>query len=485
MSEPEASGSRPDSQRPPLLIVFTSHWMAMTGLGLVLTALVLWACLLTVDLRHGEGNPYIGVGMIGVGVIFVLGLLATPFGLYRARRRLRQSIGETLTDRKPAWRRFLVFLAVISLLNALVASQMTMRAVHVMESKQFCASCHVMTPVARAHANGPHAGILCVDCHVGEGAAGFIKAKLAGTRQLYQVVTDTVHMPLATAIESGRMIPSDQTCETCHWTRKPADARLRLIRRYAEDEANTPTSTLLTMKIGGERMGGIHGAHNSEGVEIEFVARDPARQDIPLVHYRNTKTGEERTYVKAGEDAAKLAALPRIRMQCFDCHNRVGHEFQAPDRAIDEALMLGRIPANLPFAKLASLKALTAEYASSEAAAQGIPAALAAYYEHEQPQVAKAKADAIRETGAVLADIYAQNVFPELKVTWGTYKNNLGHQATPGCLRCHAGEHSTATGEQITKNCFRCHFPASVEDANPQVLEMLGLDKMLNQLEKR
>jgi nitrate/TMAO reductase-like tetraheme cytochrome c subunit len=467
------------------VIVFTSHWLAMTGLGLVLTALVLWGCLFTVELRHGEGNPYIGVGMIGVGVLFALGLVATPIGLYRARRKLRQRIGETFSDRKPGWRRFFVFLAVISILNVLVASQMTMRAVHVMESKQFCASCHVMTPVARAHARGPHAGILCVDCHVGEGATGFIKAKLAGTRQLYQVMTDTVHMPLATAIESGRMIPSDKTCETCHWTRKPADARLTLIRRYAEDEANTPTSTLLTMKIGGERMGGIHGAHNSEGVEIEFVARDPQRQDIPLVVYRNKKTGVERTYVKAGEDAAALSALPRIRMQCFDCHNRVGHEYLPPDRAVDEALMLGRIPVSLPFVKLASMKVLTAEYASSAAAAEAIPAALTAYYEREQPQVASAKAAEIREAGAVLADIYAQNVFPELRMTWGLYKSNIGHQTSLGCLRCHAGEHSTAAGEQITKNCFRCHFPASVDDANPQVLEMLGLDKMLNQLEKR
>jgi hypothetical protein len=288
-------------------------------------------------------------------------------------------------------------------------------------------------------------------------------------------------MPLATAIESGRMIPSDKTCETCHWTRKPADARLTLIRRYAEDEANTPTSTLLTMKIGGERMGGIHGAHNSEGVEIEFVARDPQRQDIPLVVYRNKKTGVERTYV----NAAALSALPRIRMQCFDCHNRVGHEYLPPDRAVDEALMLGRIPVSLPFVKLASMKVLTAEYASSAAAAEAIPAALTAYYEREQPQVASAKAAEIREAGAVLADIYAQNVFPELRMTWGLYKSNIGHQTSLGCLRCHAGEHSTAAGEQITKNCFRCHFPASVDDANPQVLEMLGLDKMLNQLEKR
>src|SRR5689334_19771651 len=123
MSDPQAPVAQGESRRFPLVIVFTSHWMALTGLGLVLTALVLWGCLFTVDLRHGQDNPYIGVGMIAIAAIFALGLVATPIGLYRARRQLRQRVGESFTDRKPAWRRFFVFLAVISILNALVASQ--------------------------------------------------------------------------------------------------------------------------------------------------------------------------------------------------------------------------------------------------------------------------------------------------------------------------------------------------------------------------
>jgi len=459
--------------------------MALTGLGLVLTALVLWACLLTVDLRNGEENPYIGVAMAAVAVLFGLGLALTPFGLYRGRRKLRQQIGDAQGQRTSAWRRFFAFLAVVSLINVLVASQMTMRAVHALESREFCASCHVMEPVARAFEQGPHAGILCVDCHVGEGARGFIEAKLGGTRELYAVLTDSVHMPLHTAIESGRIIPSEETCETCHWTRRPAAARLKLIRSYAEDATNTPQTTLLTMMIGGERMGGIHGSHHGEGIEIEFVANDPKRQDIPLVHYRNTKTGEERTYLKDGVTEASLAGQPRIKMQCFDCHNRVGHEFELPDRAVDKALTLGRMPASLPFLKKAAMQVLKTEYASSAEAAQRIPADLLAWYEREQAETARTRGQELREAGAVLADIYAHNVFPELKVTWGSYLDNSGHQSSPGCLRCHAGEHKTPAGEELTKNCFRCHFPSAVEDTDPQVLQMLGVDQMLHALEKR
>jgi hypothetical protein len=359
------------------------------------------SCLLTVELRHGEDNPYIGVRMAAVAGVFVLGLVLAPLGLHLGRRRLRQRLAAALEDRKPAWRRFLVFLTATSLVNVLIASQLTMRAVHAMESRDFCASCHVMTPEARAFPQGAHAGILCVDCHVGEGARGFLEAKLGGTRQLISVLRNSVETPIATAIASGRMVPSEETCEGCHWKQKPAAAKLRMIRRYGEDAANTPETTLLTMKIGGEEMGGIHGAHHGEGIEIDFVARDRQRQDIPLVEYRNAKSGEKRTYVKTGVDAGSLAQQPRIRMQCFDCHNRAAHAFQMPDRAIDQALMLGRISPSLPFVKKTGLAILETEYESSAAAAERIPAALSAFYEKEQPEVFRAQADEIRKAGAV------------------------------------------------------------------------------------
>ncbi len=33
--------------------------------------------------------------------------------------------------------------------------------------------------------------------------------------------------------------------------------------------------------------------------------------------------------------------------------------------------------------------------------------------------------------------LYARNVFPAMKVGWGTYPNNIGHLASQGCFRCH------------------------------------------------
>jgi nitrate/TMAO reductase-like tetraheme cytochrome c subunit len=452
---------------------------------LVLTSIVMWACLLPAQLRQGEDNPYIGLATMGIGCILILGVIITPLGLHLGRRRLEKQLASALADGRTRWGVFVVFLAVTSGLNLLIASQTTLHAVHFMEQRQFCGSCHVMTPESRAFDQGPHAGILCVDCHVGEGTRGYVQSKIQGTHQLISVLTDSVEKPIKGAIEAGLMVPSKDTCEGCHWKDQPANATLKMIRRYEEDEANTPKTTLLTMNVGGARMGGIHGVHFGEGVRIDFVAADPKRQEIPLVEYKNTKTGVDRTFVKTGSDAAKFAGQPRVEMQCFDCHSRPAHSFQLADQAVDRAITLGRMSSSLPFLKKTAVELLKAEYKTSDAAAAEIPKGLASYYEKNYPDVFKTRASDVQAAGSVLADVYSRNVFPELGVTWGTYIDNSGHRSSPGCFRCHDDEHATTSGDKITKNCFRCHFPSSVDDAQPEMLELLGLDRMLHDLKSK
>ena len=85
----------------------------------------------------------------------------------------------------------------------------------------------------------------------------------------------------------------------------------------------------------------------------------------------------------------------------------------------------------------------------------------------------------------MLADIYSRNVFPELGVDWGTYPDNRGHEDFPGCFRCHGGDHATESGETITNNCFKCHHPAAVDESEPEVLELLGVDRLLKGLDQK
>ena len=44
-----------------------------------------------------------------------------------------------------------------------------------------------------------------------------------------------------------------------------------------------------------------------------------------------------------------------------------------------------------------------------------------------------------------------------MKVTWGTYPNQLGHTVSTGCFRCHDESHKTAAGQAISQDCSTCH----------------------------
>jgi len=71
--------------------------------------------------------------------------------------------------------------------------------------------------------------------------------------------------------------------------------------------------------------------------------------------------------------------------------------------------------------------------------------------------------------------IYRRNVFPEMKVAWGTHPNNIGHEDFLGCFRCHDENHKSADGRTITQDCNACHTVLAMDETNPKVLEDLGL----------
>jgi hypothetical protein len=54
-------------------------------------------------------------------------------------------------------------------------------------------------------------------------------------------------------------------------------------------------------------------------------------------------------------------------------------------------------------------------------------------------------------------EIWSTNVFPAMKVTWGTYPSHIGHVDTQGCFRCHDDSHKTADGKVISQDCELCH----------------------------
>lgn len=470
----------------PAWFVLTRHWLSLLGVALVVTALISWLFVLPQQVRGHVDNPYAGIVVFLVlPAIFFTGLALIPIGVYLSKREIRGELSEEGFDRQRALRRIAWFFGATTLANILIGTQISYRAVKYMETPQFCgASCHTMKPELAAYRNSPHSRVECVECHVAPGAAGWISSKTNGVRQLIETVLNTSPRPIPSALESNRLVPSRETCENCHWPQKFSGVRLRLFSKFADDEANTRSETVLLMLVGGNRISGIHGAHFGPGVQIRFAAADPARQTIPWIEYRNTATGDFRKFAAdPPSDSAKV--LPTFEMQCVDCHNRPTHTFDLPERAMDKALAFGDLPVALPFIKKTGVELLKTTYTSSQEAAEKLPAALVNFYQQNYPDIYAKRADDIRQAGLSILTIYQRNVFPELKVSWGTYPNNLGHTDFPGCFRCHDGSHTAADGKTITQDCNTCHEPLAMDEASPEILKTLGLAERIQKIQKQ
>jgi len=473
------------SPRELAWFVLTRHWLSLVGAALVTTAGISWLFVLPQQIRGHVDNPYIGIVLFLIlPIVFFTGLALIPIGVYLAKHRIREGLGSRF-DRRVALRRVAWFFGITTLLNLLIGTQVTYRAMNFMETPQFCgSSCHIMKPQFTAYQNSPHSRVECVECHVAPGAAGWVSSKANGARQLIETVLGTAPRPVPSALESNRLVPARQTCENCHWPQNFAGVRLRLFSKYADDEANTRTQTVLLMMIGGNRISGIHGAHLGPGVHIRYTADRP-RQTIPIVEYRNDSTGEARKFSASDPPGNSPQALQTYDMQCVDCHNRPTHRFDLPERAMDNAMAFGEIPVTLPFIKKKGLELLKADYRSSEEAANKIPAGLVAFYQQNYPEVYRQRAQDILQTGKAVLAIYNRNVFPDLKVTWGTYPNNLGHTDFPGCFRCHDGSHTAQDGKVITQDCSTCHQSLAMDESSPEILKTLGIGEQISNIQKK
>jgi hypothetical protein len=469
--------TNPGKQKRPILILLTSHWVSMAGVALVTLAGFSWLFVLPQQLGGRVSNPYIGLLLFGaIPAVFFAGLALIPVGLALARRRVTEDFSQ-LQYRRGAWRKAGIFFAVMTVVNLVIGSQLSYRAVEHMDTSQFCGqTCHVMQPEFTAHMQPPHQAVECASCHIVPGAAGWFHAKMNGMLQLKAVVLNDFPRPIESALESNKLVSSADTCEQCHARDKIIGPRLKVIQKYKDDQTNTPIESVLLMLVGGGATGGIHGAHLGRGVHIRYAASDKKRQTIPWVQYENTESRQKRDYALASLKAETLSSLPVFEMQCVDCHNRAAHSFETAEKAIDQAVTAGQIAGSLPFVKKTGIALLKTAYTSQDEAAQKIQAAFNDFYQKNYGDVWAKQSNDVQRAGQALAAIYNRNVFPDLKVTWGTYPNNLGHMDDPGCFRCHDDSHISADKKTIPQDCGACHDLLADEEASPAILKTLGLD---------
>jgi hypothetical protein len=454
--------------------------ISLLGSAIVTASGLLIVTLFALDLLGFSGSPYLGIlAFLILPAIFVLGLILIPIGIARQKRRDRKA--EEGGASPPAFpvldlnntrtRGRAVVFVVLTLLNVVILSAATYKGVETMDSTAFCGkTCHsVMMPEDTAHERGAHASVACVDCHIGPGAGWFVKSKLSGTWQVIAVTFDLYPRPIPTPVHSLR--PARETCQQCHWPSKFVGDRLEVIDSFDNDETNTPSKTVLLLRVGGRQGSASHGIHwhVDPGVQIRYLS-DESRETIYRVEMR-TRDGKVTQFTSS--DKKPAAGAVWRTMDCVDCHNRPSHTFQPPEKEVDAAIVAGRIDRGLPFVRREGLRLLKAAYPSHEAASRGITGGLEAFYAKEYPQIAAQKAAAIEGAAAALATAYRSNVFPSMKIGWGTYPNHIGHESSPGCFRCHDDAHAAPDGKTISQDCSTCHAMLAMGEEDPEILHSL------------
>lgn len=443
------------------IVTLVGAVIAVVSFGLILFLVLLEAVA-------EQPKPYMGIiAFVILPVFLLLGLVLIAVGIIREHRRARKGKPSNLhlpqVDlNNPRHRTAFVVFSMGTIVLLGFSAFSSFKAYEYTDSDQFCGEiCHkVMEPEYTAYQYSPHARVGCVKCHIGPGAGWFVRSKLSGTYQVYAVTFNKYPRPIPTPIENLR--PAQETCEQCHWPKHFFSEKLHQNTYFLSDEQNTRWTLDLLIKIGGGNIeagptSGIHW-HMNIANELTYVHTDSQRQVIPWIRSR-TSGGKETIYRStenpiSDEDLKKYTTR---RMDCIDCHNRPTHIYHPPARSVNHIMSLGWIDPDLPSVKRIAVKALENPYTSKQVGLDSIKLVMEEYYRVNHPVVAIKKKAEIERAVVEVQKIFSRNYFPEMKVNWKMFADNIGHLFYPGCFRCHDGKHVNDDGKVLSRDCNVCH----------------------------
>jgi hypothetical protein len=438
------------------------HPLAIAGALITTASAVVFVALVIAMLAGLFHNPYAGlVVFVAIPACFAVGLVLIPVGMRLRRRQLERDPAAAadwpvLDFRRASVRRTGLMIAALTAVNIVILLVAGYGSLHWMESPAFCGQvCHApMHPQFTAWQQASHARVACVNCHIGEGGAAFVHAKLSGVRQLVHVATNSYPRPIPPGAE---MPPGAQaqTCVGCHQPGRASGDHIRVIREYADDEKNSETMTVLQMHLGvsSSSKRAIHW-HADPAVRIEYVSTDAERQTIPYVRVTDAK-GSVTEYRAADATDQMISGGSRRTMDCVDCHNVVGHPISpTAEKAVDRAIAAALVSRDLPYVRREGIRLLKESYSDQDAGVRAIERGLRKFYESQEGVTDQ---QVLARTVAAFQDLYRRNVFPPMKVTWGAYRDNSGHVTSNGCFRCHDDEHKARDGSTISADCEYCH----------------------------
>jgi nitrate/TMAO reductase-like tetraheme cytochrome c subunit len=341
------------------------------------------------------------------------------------------------------------------------------------ETADFCGRCHTMAPELEAYHIGSHRDVDCGECHVEPGIAGWVKSKIAGTRQLVGVVMGTYPTPIHPPDHNLLPTPAD-TGQKCHSLNDRSFAALRTQTQFQEDEQNSREFVGLMIRPGGGDAFDVdRSVHWHVLSEFTYLSPDAnsavidyvsaTRDDGSVVEYISQDKIKVAEDVRPEIDALKTVDR-NVTLNCYDCHNRVGHDVPNPRTGLDYRLSTGVVDPSLPYIKREGMRILWSGF-PDEAAADAEIDRLGEFYALNYPDITATKGAQIVAAQDELKVLYRLTATPAMKVTAATYANNIGHMDWPGCFRCHDGGHvkvvdGVATRETIPSTCNTCHtFP--------------------------
>lgn len=457
--------------------------------GAVVAGLVLPVLLVSVflDMRGVVNNPYFGFLIYMVmGPLFVAGLATVVMGLllFRDKEEIGVYALEYIREQMAMPGRFIrvrkmIYLSsFLTLMTILVIGVVSYTGFTYTESVRFCGQfCHtVMEPEYITYQNSAHSRVPCVDCHIGANAGGFTKSKITGIKMIFATAFNRFNRPIATPISSLR--PTREVCEQCHRPEKFHGDKLYVKDAYLPDESNTHVQTVLLMRVGsggyrGQVAQGIHW-HVSANHHT-YYQEDPERPGvisrIKLIDHDGAVVIYQR-----GDSQKSPAGEARTNyrlMDCLDCHNRPTHVFLSPDEALDAKINTGVIPPDLPFVKKLGLELVQRPYASKEQASRQIAAGVDDWYGRNYPELKRSAPRQLNKAAAGIFQAWAENVFPEMQISWRTYGSRLGHRDDTGCFRCHTAELVSREGRAISHDCNLCHVVLADRQPAPDIMRIL------------
>jgi hypothetical protein len=470
-SDENTPGGGEDAGSDEILANPVYNWLSVIGAAVAIAALTAAVFFFLIGFVTKGGTGYSGLVFLPPAGIVVVGVLMFIAGWTRERRRQRRGehssfhqryvIDPSRLIRGVSW----VTIGsgiVVGTLAVLSGGAGALTVVQYTASNEFCGeTCHsVMAPEATVFADSAHSQLDCVECHVGSSGDSFIAAKVNGLAQVYSLLTGSVERPIPTPVHNLR--DSKEMCGACHATDRLNEYKAVSHSYFLASEEAERVGLRMMMKVGSGDSGPMHGRgihyHMLIARNVEYVARDAQRQDIPWVRVTEAD-GTERVFENESDPLSDedRAALPVRAMECVDCHSRPAHRFPSPVESVNAAFSSGRLDPDIPYLKAAAVIALDGDYASTEEAMEGIPERLREWYDEEYPDELEDYSDEIDETVPELLAIYRRTIFPEMKADWRAHPDNSGHTASPGCFRCHNDEMVDEDGEAMFHDCSSCH----------------------------